>query len=202
MWISTLKARLAYCSQTESKIKHAKGKQLQLIKEKLSDEMGLPVGFHTMGLPLALSMLGIILSFSIPQFAIWSAIFSWFQLPEHAVLVAVFATALVFAGINAVIVFMVGKGFMAAIRAHLVLAIATLIIACIYFLTALLSYSDDASWSDVNLPSSIVSLVLIMASFFIIHSRVFYLMLVYSLHNRAFRKVMSESVAKTKTFPK
>ncbi|EKT63274.1 hypothetical protein OOA_05421 [Providencia burhodogranariea DSM 19968] len=78
MWIHTLKARLAYCSQTESEIKRAKGKQLQVIKEKLSDEMGLSVGFHTMELLLALSMLGIILSFSIPQFALWSAIFSWF----------------------------------------------------------------------------------------------------------------------------
>jgi len=202
MSIRTLKTRLAYCFQAETEIKRAKGKQLEVIKDNLADEIGLPVGFHTMGLPLALSMLGIILSFSIPQFALWSAIFSWLQLPDHAVLVAVFATALVFAGINAMIVFMVGKGFMAAIKAHLLLAITTLIIASLYFLTTLLSYSNDASWSGVNLLSGIIGMVLAIGNFFFIHSRTFYLMLVYSLHNRAFRKVLSESTVRTRTLAK
>lgn len=84
MSIRTLKTRLAYCFQAETEIKRAKGKQLEVIKDNLADKMGLPIGFHTMGLPLALSMLGIILSFSIPQFALWSAIFSWLQLPGQA----------------------------------------------------------------------------------------------------------------------
>ncbi|EKT63275.1 hypothetical protein [Providencia burhodogranariea] len=123
-------------------------------------------------------------------------------MPEHAVLVAVFATALVFAGINAVIVFMVGKGVMAAIRAHLVLATVTLRIASLYFFTTLLSYSNEVSWSGVNLFSGGISIVLVIGSFFIIHSRTFYLMLVYSLHNRALRKVLSESIPRAKTLAK
>lgn len=50
--------RLQHCNHVSERIGHASHTELQQLKEQLSEQMGKPVGWHTLGLPAAISTLG------------------------------------------------------------------------------------------------------------------------------------------------
>lgn len=64
---NVLSRRLQHCNEVAVNINNAASTQLQQIKTQLAEEMGKPVGLHTMGIPAAVSTLGVIVSFAIPQ---------------------------------------------------------------------------------------------------------------------------------------
>ena len=117
-----LTRRLQYCNEVSASIKNAAPKQLQQLKTQLADDMVKPVGLHSMGIPAAVSKLGVIVSFAIPQLWLGYGVLAALGQPAERVFVWVVLIALLFAGINGVTMFMIGKGSMRAVRIQIPLS--------------------------------------------------------------------------------
>ncbi len=142
-----------------------------------------------MGIPAAISTLGVIVSFAIPQLWLGYGVLAVLSQPTERVFMWVVLIALLFAGINGVTMFMIGKGSMRAVRLHLTLAVISLVITVIYLLAAL----SGTSFPGVSLTAAMVSIVMSLLSGSCILSTAFYKMLLFALHNRAWRKLISQT---------
>lgn len=84
---------------------------------------------------------------------------------------------------------MIGKGSISAVRLHLTLALISLILTAAYLLAAL----SGSSSPGVSLTAALVSIVMLLLSGSCILSTVFYKMLLFTLHNRAWRKLIRQT---------
>ncbi|MCR4457361.1 MULTISPECIES: hypothetical protein [Enterobacteriaceae] len=189
----TLSRRWQYCNDVAASISKASSTQLQQLKTQLAEQMGKPVGLHTMGIPAAISTLGVVVSFAIPQLWLGHGILAALNQPEERVFGWVVAIALLFAGINGLTMFMIGKGSMRALRVHLTLALLSLLLTTVYLLFALAGTLSGANWPGVNLAAAMVSVVMLLLSGSSIRSTAFYQMLIFTLHNRAWRQLISQT---------
>ncbi len=144
---------------------------------------------HTMGIPAAVSTLGVIVSFAIPQLWLGYGVIAALNQPAERVFVWVVLVALLVAGINGLTMFMIGKGSMRAVRLHLTLAIISLVLTTVYLLAAL----SDTPLPGVSLIAALVSVVMLLLSGSCILSTSFYKMLLFTLHNRAWRKLIIQT---------
>ncbi|MDX5628871.1 MULTISPECIES: hypothetical protein [unclassified Brenneria] len=190
MLTKACKARLQHCKEAEAAIKSVSRDELVMLKDRLMADMGMPIGMHTLGVPLILSVLFMILSFSIPQLSLWSTILSWLSLPAYTLFAYIVPAALVFAGANSVIVFMIARGSMRAVTAHIFLAQVTFLCSAIYFIKSLIGYFNYEPSSGIYLLSSLAGMASISISFRCINSKAFFSMLSYMLHNRVWRKLL------------
>ncbi len=181
--------RLQHCNEVATSISNTSPTQLQQLKTQLAEEMGKPVGLHTMGIPAAISTLGVIVSFAIPQLWLGYSVLAALGQPAERVFVWVVLIALLFAGINGVTMFMIGKGSMRAVRLHLTLAVMSLVLTAAYLLAAL----SGSAAPGVSLTAAMVSTVMLGLSGSCIFSTAFYKMLLFTLHNRAWRKLISKA---------
>lgn len=181
--------RLQHCNEVATSISNTCPTQLQQLKTQLPEEMGKPVGLHTMGIPAAISTLGVIVSFAIPQLWLGYGVLAALGQPAERVFVWVVLIALLFAGINGVTMFMIGKGSMRAVRLHLTLAVISLVLTAAYLLAAL----SGSAAPGVSLTAAMVSTVMLGLSGSCILSTAFYEMLLFTLHNRAWRKLISKA---------
>lgn len=181
--------RLQHCNEVATSISNTCPTQLQQLKTRLAEEMGKPVGLHTMGIPAAISTLGVIVSFAIPQLWLGYGVLAALGQPAERVFVWVVLIALLFAGINGVTMFMIGKGSMRAVRLHLTLAVMSLVLTAAYLLAAL----SGSAAPGVSLTAAMVSTVMLGLSGSCILSTAFYKMLLFTLHNRAWRKLISKA---------
>lgn len=181
--------RLQHCNEVATSISNTSPTQLQQLKTQLAEEMGKPVGLHTMGIPVAISTLGVIVSFAIPQLWLGYGVLAALGQPDERVFVWVVLIALLFAGINGVTMFMIGKGSMRAVRLHLTLAVISLVLTAAYLLAAL----SGSAAPGVSLTAAMVSTVMLGLSGSCILSTAFYEMLLFTLHNRAWRKLISKA---------
>lgn len=106
--------------------------------------------------------------------------------PAASVFVWVVLISLLIAGINGITMFMIGKGSMRAVRVHIMLAAISLVLTVVYLLYAL----SDASYPGVNLTAALVDVIMLLLSGVCIHSTAFYKMLLFTLHNRAWRQLI------------
>lgn len=187
--LKVLTRRLQHCNEVATGINHASPTQLQQLKTQLAEEMGKPVGLHTMGIPAAISTLGVIVSFAIPQLWLGYGVLAALGQPAERVFVWVVLIALLFAGINGVTMFMIGKGSMRAVRLHLTLAVISLVLTAAYLLVAL----SGSAAQGVSLTAALVSTVMLGLSGSCILSTAFYKMLLFTLHNRAWRRLLSQT---------
>ena len=187
--IKILSLRLKHCNALANSMSNASPTQLQQFKTQLSEQMGKPVGLHTMGIPAAISTLGVIVSFAIPQLWLGYGVLAALSQPAERVFVWVVLVALLFAGINGVTMFMIGKGSMRAVRIHLALAVISLVLTAIYLLAAL----SGSPFPGVSLTAALVSIVMLLLSGSCILSTSFYKMLLFTLHNRAWRKLIGQT---------
>lgn len=178
--------RLQHCHDVALSMSKASTMQLQQLKAQLAAEMGAPVGIHTMGIPAAFSTLGITISLAIPQLWLGYLILSVLHQPAASVFVWVVLISLLIAGINGITMFMIGKGSMRAVRVHIMLAAISLVLTVVYLLYAL----SDASYPGVNLTVALVGVIMLLLSGVCIHSTAFYKMLLFTLHNRAWRQLI------------
>lgn len=188
-----LSRRWQYCNDVAVSINNASSAQLQQLKTHLAEQMGKPVGLHTMGIPAAISTLGVIVSFAIPQLWLGYGVLAALNQPAERVFVWVVTIALLFAGINGLTMFMIGKGSMRALRVHLTLALLSLLLTAVYLLFALVGTLSGTSWQGVNLTAALVSVVMLLLSGGCIRSTAFYKMLLFTLHNRAWRQLISQT---------
>ena len=187
--IKILSLRLKHCNALANSMCNASPTQLQQFKTQLSEQMGKPVGLHTMGIPAAISTLGVIVSFAIPQLWLGYGVLAALSQPTERVFVWVVLIALLFAGINGVTIFMIGKGSMRAVQLHLMLAVISLVLTAAYLLAAL----SGSAAPGVSLTAAMVSTVMLGLSGSCILSTAFYKMLLFTLHNRAWRKLISKA---------
>ena len=187
--IKILSLRLKHCNALANSMSNASPTQLQQFKTQLSEQMGKPVGLHTMGIPAAISTLGVIVSFAIPQLWLGYGVLAALSQPAARVFVWVVLVALLFAGINGVTMFMIGKGSMRAVRIHLALAVISLVLTAAYLLAALIG----SPFPGVSLTAALVSIVMLLLSGSCILSTSFYKMLLFTLHNRAWRKLIGQT---------
>lgn len=181
--------RLQHCNEVATSISNTCPTQLQQLKTQLAEEMGKPVGLHTMGIPAAISTLGVIVSFAIPQLWLGYGVLAALGQPAERVFVWIVLIALLFASINGVTMFMIGKGSMRAVRLHLMLAVISLVLTAAYLLAAL----SGSAAPGVTLSAAMVSTVMLGLSGSCILSTAFYKMLLFTLHNRAWRKLISKA---------
>ena len=187
--IKILSLRLKHCNALANSMSNASPTQLQQFKTQLSEQMGKPVGLHTMGIPAAISTLGVIVSFAIPQLWLGYGVLATLSQPTERVFVWVVLVALLFAGINGVTMFMIGKGSMRAVRIHLALAVISLVLTAAYLLAALIG----SPFPGVSLTAALVSIVMLLLSGSCMLSTSFYKMLLFTLHNRAWRKLIGQT---------
>ena len=187
--IKILALRLKHCNALANSMSNASPTQLQQFKTQMSEQMGKPVGLHTMGIPAAISTLGVIVSFAIPQLWLGYGVLAALSQPAERVFVWVVLVALLFAGINGVTMFMIGKGSMRAVRIHLALAVISLVLTAAYLLAALIG----SPFPGVSLTAALVSIVMLLLSGSCILSTSFYKMLLFTLHNRAWRKLLRQT---------
>ena len=187
--IKILSLRLKHCNALANSMSNASPTQLQQFKTQLSEQMGKPVGLHTMGIPAAISTLGVIVSFAIPQLWLGYGVLAALSQPAERVFVWVVLVALLFAGINGVTMFMLGKGSMRAVRILLALAVISLVLTAAYLLAALIG----SPFPGVSLTAALVSIVMLLLSGSCILSTSFYKMLLFTLHNRAWRKLSGQT---------
>ena len=187
--IKILSLRLKHCNALANSMSNASPTQLQQFKTQLSEQMGKPVGLHTMGIPAAISTLGVIVSFAIPQLWLGYGVLAALSQPAERVFVWVVLVALLFAGINGVTMFMIGKGSMRAVRIHLALAVISLVLTAAYLLAALIG----SPFPGVSLTAALVSIVMLLLSGSCILSTSFYKMLLFTLHNRAWPKLIGQT---------
>ncbi|OUC34872.1 hypothetical protein BJP35_4621 [Enterobacter sp. J49] len=116
-------------------------------------------------------------------------VFAALNQPAEKVFVWVVLIALLFAGINGLTMFMMGKGSIRAVRVHLSLAFISLLLTVVYLLAAL----SGTIWPGVNLTAALVSVVMLLLSGFCIRSPSFYKMLLFTLHNRAWRQQIRQT---------
>ncbi|AVH19923.1 hypothetical protein CWR52_00975 [Enterobacter sp. SGAir0187] len=181
--------RLQHCNEVATSISNTSPTQLQQLKTQLAEEMGKPVDLHTMGIPAAISTLGVIVSFAIPQLWLGYGVLAALGQPAERVFVWVVLIALLFAGLNGVTMFMIGKGSMRAVRLHLTLAVMSLVLTAAYLLAAL----SGSAAPGVTLTAAMVSTVMLGLSGSCILSTAFYKMLLFTLNNRAWRKLISKA---------
>lgn len=191
--LKELHCRWKHCNDVATSISQANSTQLQQLKAQLAEQMGKPVGLHTMGIPAAISTLGIIISFAIPQLWLGYGVLAALDQPSQRVFVWVVLIALLFAGINGLTMFMIGKGSIHALRAHLLLALISLLLSAAYLLAALINMLSGDNWPGVNLTAAMVSVVILLLSGGCIRSSAFYQMLLFTLHNRAWRRLISQA---------
>lgn len=185
-----LSRRLQHCNEVAASISKASPVQLQQIKTQLADQIEKPVGLHTMGIPAAISILGVIVSFAIPQLWLGYGVIAALNQPAEHVFVWVVLVALLFAGINGLTMFMIGKGSMRAVRLHITLAVISLVLTTVYLLAAL----SGTPLPGVSLTAALVSIFMLLLSGSCILSTSYYKMLLFTLHNRAWRKLIIQTL--------
>ncbi|MDF7790451.1 MULTISPECIES: hypothetical protein [Pantoea] len=173
---------------TDMKIKKSDNEKLEEIKEAMMNEMDTPIGWHTMGIPLIISAILTVVSFSLPQISIWHGISKWMDWSKNAFFIGAMITDLVGCIIIIPLMAVVGKGQYLALKSYVYIAFSTATLAISSLIYTILGTLLGADIKTTHLIVSIIGVILIILSFMCINSLVFYRMIAYCLHNRAWRK--------------
>ncbi|MCS4494557.1 hypothetical protein QMA77_22520 [Pantoea ananatis] len=173
---------------TDMKIKKSDNEKLEEIKEAMMNEMDTPIGWHTMGIPLIISAILTVVSFSLPQISIWHGISKWMDWSKNAFFIGAMITDLVGCIIIIPLMAVVGKGQYLALKSYVYIAFSTATLAISFLIYTILGTLLGADIKTTHLIVSIIGVILIILSFMCINSLVFYRMIAYCLHNRAWRK--------------
>ncbi len=182
---------------TDMKIKKSDNEKLEEIKEAMMNEMDTPIGWHTMGIPLIISAILTVVSFSLPQISIWHGISKWMDWSKNAFFIGAMITDLVGCIIIIPLMAVVGKGQYLALKSYVYIAFSTATLAISFLIYTILGTLLGADIKTTHLIISIIGVILIILSFMCINSLVFYRMIAYCLHNRAWRKQIQMQREKT-----
>ncbi|MDC7861961.1 hypothetical protein [Pantoea ananatis] len=182
---------------TDIKIKKSDNEKLEEVKEEMMDEMDTPIGWHTMGIPLIISAILTAISFSLPQISIWHGISKWMNWSQNAFFIGAMITDLVGCIIIIPLIAVVGKGQYLALKSYVYIAFSTATLAIFFLIYTIFGTLFGADIKTTHLIVSIIDVILILLSLMCINSLVFYRMIAYCLHNRAWRKQLQMQREKT-----
>jgi hypothetical protein len=183
-----LKNALALSEKFSAKIVKGNDEQLESVKDEMMNEMDASIGWHTMGIPLIISAILTVVSFSLPQISIWHGISKWMDWSKNAFFIGAMITDLVGCIIIIPLMAVVGKGQYLALKSYVYIAFSTATLAISFLIYTILGTLLGADIKTTHLIVSIIGVILIILSFMCINSLVFYRMIAYCLHNRAWRK--------------
>lgn len=112
--------------------------QLEKLKDRLKDRMGIPVGWHMSGIPLVGAMILSMFAFATAQPYLWLAVFELFGLPQYAVMAAIVPVSLIYSLIMVLTMYFVARGNFLALKLSLALMAFSGLVAIVYFLSVCL----------------------------------------------------------------
>lgn len=186
--LNHLKSSLALSKKVTVQIIQANDEQLESIKEDMTDEMDVPIGWHTMGLPLIASVMLTLISFSLPQISLWHGISNWMNWSEHAFLTGTIITDFIYCIIINPLMILIARGHYWALKSYVYLAFSTTVLVVLFFIYTTFGMLLGAEIKTTHLVASIIGTILIALSLRCLNSMIFYRMIAYYLHNRAWRK--------------
>ncbi|MDJ0035082.1 hypothetical protein QM637_04415 [Pantoea allii] len=186
--LNHLKSSLALSKKVTVQIIQANDEQLESIKEDMTDEMDVPIGWHTMGLPLIASVMLTLISFSLPQISLWHGISNWMNWSEHAFLTGTIITDFIYCIIINPLMILIARGHYWALKSYVYLAFSTTVLVVLFFIYTTFGTLLGAEIKTTHLVASIIGTILIALSLRCLNSMIFYRMIAYYLHNRAWRK--------------
>ncbi|WP_438499879.1 hypothetical protein [Pantoea ananatis] len=192
-----LKNALALSEKFSVEIVSGNDNQLEFVKDEMMNEMDTPIGWHTMGIPLIISAILTAISFSLPQISIWHGISKWMNWSQNAFFIGAMITDLVGCVIIIPLIAVVGKGQYLALKSYVYIAFSTATLAIFFLIYTIFGTLFGADIKTTHLIVSIIDVILILLSLMCINSLVFYRMIAYCLHNRAWRKQLQMQREKT-----
>lgn len=183
-----LKKTLNVSLPIDNKIKNGDINKLEEVKEDMTDEMDVPIGWHTMGLPLIASVMLTLISFSLPQISLWHGISNWMNWSEHAFLTGTIITDFIYCIIINPLMILIARGHYWALKSYVYLAFSTTVLVVLFFIYATFGTLLGAEIKTTHLVASIIGTILIALNLRCLNSMIFYRMIAYCLHNRAWRK--------------
>ncbi|MCW0307369.1 hypothetical protein NB724_000237 [Pantoea ananatis] len=192
-----LKNALALSEKFSVKIVSGNDNQLEFVKDEMMNEMDTPIGWHTMGIPLIISATLTVISFSLPQISIWHGISKWMNWSQNAFFIGAMITDLLGCIIIIPLIAVVGKGQYLALKSYVYIAFSTATLAIFFLIYTIFGTLFGADIKITHLIVSIIDVILILLSLMCINSLVFYRMIAYCLHNRAWRKQLQMQREKT-----
>ncbi|MCK0552084.1 hypothetical protein KFO32_03215 [Pantoea ananatis] len=192
-----LKNALALSEKFSVEIVSGNDNQLEFVKDEMMNEMDIPIGWHTMGIPLIISAILTAISFSLPQISIWHGISKWMNWSQNAFSIGAMITDLVGCVIIIPLIAVVGKGQYLALKSYVYIAFSTATLAIFFLIYTIFGTLFGADIKTTHLIVSIIDVILILLSLMCINSLVFYRMIAYCLHNRAWRKQLQMQKEKT-----
>ncbi|MCK0552085.1 hypothetical protein KFO32_03220 [Pantoea ananatis] len=186
--LKKLKKTLTLSKSYSKKIDTFDIAKLEKVKDDMIDEMEEPVGWHTMGLPLVASCFLALFSFVIPQTSLWQGIYTLMGWPKYALMIGIMVSAFFYAFLVVLSLLFISKGSYVFLRYHLfVLAITTLfslLFVCYCFFSWLTESGVHALLFGLSFPGLFAACL----SWMCLDTDMFYRMIAYCLHNRAWRK--------------
>ncbi|OAE07198.1 hypothetical protein [Pantoea sp. OXWO6B1] len=186
--LNHLKSSLALSKKVTVQIIQANDEQLESIKDEMTDEMDVPIGWHTMGLPLIASVMLTLISFSLPQISLWHGISNWMNWSEHAFLTGTIITDFIYCIIINPLMILIARGQYWALKSYVYLTFSTTVLVVLFFIYTTFGMLLGAEIKTTHLVASIIGTILIALSLRCLNSMIFYRMIAYCLHNRAWRK--------------
>ncbi|MDA8478137.1 hypothetical protein NNO04_05405 [Citrobacter sp. Awk 4] len=162
--------------------------RLELLKERLKNRFGVPVGIHMTGIPLAISMILAIFCYAMSQVSVGMLLFRWLGLPEYKVLMGVFFAAAVYCVVIMTTMLLTARGSLAGYKLHLVVIALTGVIAIVYFISAWFSFLFVAVNNYTPQITSVLGMTFFCLNVMWMNSSVFYRSIALTLHNRVWRK--------------
>ncbi|MGG6134607.1 hypothetical protein ACQV2E_01860 [Pantoea allii] len=186
--LNHLKISLYLSKKVTAKIIQANGEQLESIKDEMTDEMEVPIGWHTMGLPLIASVMLTLISFSIPQLSLWLFVYDLMGWQKHTVFIGIVATAAIYSITLFPTMMMVSRGAYLALKLYLSLMLFTLLLASLFLLFAIVSLMSGNNPYSLSFSGALLSVGLSLIALKCLDSQMFYKSCAFFLHNRAWRK--------------
>lgn len=184
---SLFTSRLHHCQQLERQLTHASAAQRRATGEQINAEIQRNVGLFDFALPMIISMLMLIVSFSLVLLPVVEALAQWLGLSARLTLVTAGAGTLLFASINVLSIWFISKGFMAAVRIQRGLMRLSLLTALLSLVKSLADLFTGLPHSTSGILCALVAGALIGGCVAIMRSRRFMDGLLFSLYCRAMR---------------
>ncbi|WP_432413406.1 hypothetical protein [Pantoea allii] len=186
--LKKLKKTLTLSEIYNKKIDTSDIAKLELIKDEMIDEMKKPVGWHTMGVPLVASCFLALFSFIIPQVSFWKGIYALMGWPQYALMIGIMVSAFSYAFLIVLSLFFVAKGSYLFLKFHLVILSITTLSSLLFIIYCFFSALADSDVHVLLFGLSFAGVFAAYLSFKCLDTSIFYRMIAYCLHNRAWRK--------------
>lgn len=187
--LNNLKKCFALTTLVAKEIKTLDRHGLELLKDRLIDDINIPAEWYKIVLPLAFSGIFTVFCFAIPQGYLWVSISEWLEWPRHYSAVGMVFGGLVFCVIFIPLMFLIARGNFFALKLHVAMIFLIALVAVIYFLSAytiMLTGGERNTW---NLVGSVLGLVFIALSITCLNSPWFIKSTAVGLHNRILREL-------------